>query len=419
MKVDEEWEKFYHREEAYAPLEGIDDPAPPDVEGPELDTLAGTGFFNTLSYDSDLMTTRRRSIAALLRKNEQGVKLLRMPGSVEDLQFSKYHQAMARTLGQIRQPDNRVLSMLAAVLSPGAIQRLFGGDDTTGEDAAAYLQEARGIRPVGSDSPLNGAPFDKLPGVAHGDLANTNTWTRARNRALTATQKQIAKERIGQDDLAALQTTSQPQIEEAQPPNVMTLQMGLELSRALSDHEPMLLGLWVDRNRAKTTASAPATGGSTTGGSTTGASGGVAAPQDVLAAVQPAELNLSNALQQQEGPAHRLSDLIHHVATGWIANASRALVSFDQGRGLTARIAVIYDVATRYLDGTLRGDAFADAPGGIVNIGNTCYLNATVQVLAAHAHYRGLIANAVVVNLDRRRCCTSRRCRRRWTWSSA
>lgn len=72
LKVDEEWEKFYYREEAYAPLEGIEDPLPSDVDGPEVDTLAGTGFFNTLSYDSDLMTTRRRSIAAWLRKNEQG-----------------------------------------------------------------------------------------------------------------------------------------------------------------------------------------------------------------------------------------------------------------------------------------------------------------------------------------------------------
>ncbi|MGZ5445230.1 MAG: hypothetical protein ACXW5U_25560 [Thermoanaerobaculia bacterium] len=387
LKMEQEWEKFYYREVAY---EGLDPKETPDDEV----NFGAVGFFNNLSYDGDCLTTRRRTITAL--RSGSGKKAqLQLPESVEGLQFSKYDQVLPRTLGQLTQPQNCVLSLLAAVLSKQANQNLYQdeGNHSDAEAAEYLLHEGLRIPTIASDSPLASLSLANLAGIANASLKDTDTWTSARNRAVRVLRAQIEKERLSQEQEQLLQTTATAKLEDADPPNFYVLQLGLNAARALSDHDPMLCGFWVDRTPRDEHATPTTT--------TTGLPPVVVPPQqevDYLAVVAALEQDAYATLCAAEGNAHPLADFVHAYMQRRLGVWRPQTTTPIAAQILTAEIRTIYDVATNYCNGTLAGNVFVDQPGGIFNAGNTCYLASLIQVLAAHPFYRQAIAGGPLPN---------------------
>jgi hypothetical protein len=395
IKTHQEWEKFYYREQAYEPL----DPAPKSTgdEQDEQDALgvfAREGFFNNLTYDSDLLTTRRRTITALRTKGKQGK--LQLPTSAIDLQYSKYDQVLSRTLGHLRQPDNRVLPMLAAVLSSAAHQRLFSGEiEGADEDIAqGLIHQGLGIPRVGPQSPLAEVDFSRLPGLVHNVLKGTETWRQARAKTIPNIQFQQSKNNLPpeQQDILLSHGGSPDKLEEADPPNFHALQLGLHLARALSDHDPMLVGFWVHKTQGHAPASSPSQESS---GTQTLRYVPPEAGTDCLAALGSLEGELYRELRNGEGGAHPLVELIHGFLCKKINALGLDLVSQrDAVTFLGSRVNTLYAVAGNLLNGSL-GDTFNNEPGGVENPGNTCYLAAVLQTLAAEPFYRRQLARQV------------------------
>jgi hypothetical protein len=388
IKTVEEEDKMLYREKAWTSL----DPAPLSG-GDNVDDVAWEGFFNDLSCDTELKTTRRRAITVLRTKGKLGK--LQLPEGPDSLLFSKYDQILPRMLGHLREPDNVALPMLVAVLSAAANERLYGKADAEAGKPEDVGQNDVRIVPRGQQSALAAMPLHQLSGLAHARLKDSATWVAARNKTYKNVSKHIDKGNLADAEVQELGDLGSAQniakLEEADPPNFHVLQLALYLSRTLSDHDPMLSGYWVNRQlpkRSRLKDLAPDTAHLQRPPLTLQG-------QDFFVQL----LGFAEARYQDlcgtEGAAHPLADLLRAYFTASILPMGRRPVSMDDAIKYTKlRVGPVYDAARDYCSGALDGLAFVDQPGGICNVGNSCYLNATLQVLASSPFYRTQISNA-------------------------
>lgn len=378
-----------NREDAYEPL----DPSSSKEASGKFDAAFG-GFFNCLSLDTDLFTTRRRSVAFLAQQAAGNVA--EILESDADFQFSKYDQILCRAEGQLRRPENKVLPILTAVLSADARTRLFSAKITDDESTASFVNgPGLGVPTVGDNSAFATIDFEGLVNVARKALLKTRTWISARTSAARLIRKLSDKEKISEEALKAIaEAKSDDDREDANPPNLEGLQHALILARALSDHEPMVAGFFVSKRERRSSISVARTTRS------------VSARTSVTQPAPPPQndhydrlVDKENTLLYQpvadlEGGTQDVARQVQAFAAKVISSARRRILSRKDADTIYMRLHAVYHLIYKHLDRDPAADRFVDQPGGVANVGNTCYLAATLQCLAANRPYVTLLNTA-------------------------
>lgn len=178
-------------------------------------TLDEDGFLEAVTIDTDLLTTRRRAVSALRSPGKQGT--FSLPEDYDDLMASNYDQILVRSSGRLADAEVCLLPILLATLPREEIKRFLQrrGDD---------------LRQHGShSSPLASFNRQDLEALVTDLLEQVDGNGSITRKATDVVAKYVRDKNLRND----------------QESDFLTLQRALLLARMVSDHDPLLAGMWI------------------------------------------------------------------------------------------------------------------------------------------------------------------------------